>query len=534
MADIDHAARNSDRHADPVTTGRLLAGRYRLVELLATGGMAQVWAADDGVLGRRVAVKVLLRHLADDPIFLERFRSEARLAARLSHPGIVSIFDTVTEPGVEAIVMELLEGVDLRAFLDEHGSLSPQLTRELGTQVAEAIHAAHQAGLVHRDIKPGNIMLVDDRRMKVTDFGIAKPDAGQDLTDHGTLIGTAKYLAPEQVEGGPVDGRADVYALGVVLYECLTGQAPFSGDTNLAIALARLHQDPPRVRSSRGTVPPSLDAVVHRAMAREPDDRYVSAAELRAALLAADDATVLTEAPVDSTTLVAAEPPAALLTTERRWIVPTVLIVVIAVALAVAGALIGTTDVGRSAVTRAREAVGLEEETTPALGDVDPPDDPSDADTAESPVVAPRVVAVSTFDPEGTGVPGENDADVALTVDGDPTTSWTTEGYDSRDLGGLKAGVGVVIELDQEVAVDVVTIESPTQGWAAELYLANEVPDSRAGWGSALVTQSGINGSLRAELGGTSARAVLMWITDLGDGPPPVRAEINEITLFPG
>jgi tRNA A-37 threonylcarbamoyl transferase component Bud32 len=533
VADIDHAPRNSDRHADPVTAGRLLAGRYRLTEPLATGGMAQVWEADDGVLGRRVAVKVLHRHLADDPVFLERFRSEARLAARLSHPGIVSIFDTVTEPGVEAIVMELLEGVDLRVFLDEHGSLSPQLTRELGAQVAEAIHAAHQAGLVHRDIKPGNIMLVDDRRMKVTDFGIAKPSAGQDLTDHGTLIGTAKYLAPEQVEGGSVDGRADVYALGVVLYECLTGQAPFSGDTNLAIALARLHRDPPRVRSSRGTVPPSLDAVVHRAMAREPDDRYVSAAELRAALLAADDATVLTEAPVDSTTLVAAEPPAALLTTERRWIVPTVLIVVIAVALAVSGALIGTTDVGRSAVTRAREAVGLEE-TTPALGDRETPDDPSDADVIDSPTAAPRVVAVGTFDPEGTGVPGENDDEVARTVDGDPTTSWTTEGYDSRDLGGLKAGVGVVIELDQEVSVDIVAIESPTQGWAAELYLVTEVPDSRAGWGSALVTQSGINGSLRAELGGTAARAMLLWITDLGDGPAPVRAEINEIVLFPG
>jgi hypothetical protein len=268
-------------------------------------------------------------------------------------------------------------------------------------------------------------------------------------------------------------------------------------------------------------------------MAREPDDRYVSAAELRAALLAADDATVLTEAPVDSTTLVAAEPPAALLTTERRWIVPTVLIVVIAVALAVSGALIGTTDVGRSAVTRAREAVGLEE-TTPALGDRETPDDPSDADVIDSPTAAPRVVAVGTFDPEGTGVPGENDDEVARTVDGDPTTSWTTEGYDSRDLGGLKAGVGVVIELDQEVSVDIVAIESPTQGWAAELYLVTEVPDSRAGWGSALVTQSGINGSLRAELGGTAARAMLLWITDLGDGPAPVRAEINEIVLFPG
>ncbi len=516
-----------------MTAGRLLAGRYRLIEPLAMGGMAQVWEADDGVLGRRVAVKVLHRHLADDPVFLERFRSEARLAARLSHPGIVSIFDTVTEPGVEAIVMELLEGVDLRAFLDEHGSLSPELARDLGAQVAEAIHAAHQAGLVHRDIKPGNIMLVDDRRMKVTDFGIAKPEAGQDLTDHGTLIGTAKYLAPEQVEGGPVDGRADVYSLGVVLYECLTGQAPFSGDTNLAVALARLHQSPPRVRSSRGTVPPSLDAVVHRAMARNPDDRYASAAELRAALLAADDATVLTEAPVDSTALVAVEPPAALLASERRWIVPTVLIVAIAVALAVAGALIGTTDVGRSAVTRAREAVGLEE-ATPAPGARDTSEAPVEAEATDDPATEPRIVAVTTFDPEGTGVPGENDADVALTVDGDTATSWTTEGYDSRDLGGLKAGVGVVIELDQAVTIGAVTVESPTQGWAAEFYLATDVPDTRAGWGPAVVAQTGINGSLRVELGDVTARAMLIWITDLGEGPAPVRAAIAEIALLPG
>ena len=223
-----------------VEAGHEIAGRYVLREIVAAGGMAQVWQADDTVLGRKVAVKILHPNYAADADILERFRDEAKAAARLSHPSIVAIFDTASEAGVEAIVMELIEGLTLRQYLDDHGPLSLTDATDLTVQVADALEAAHAARIVHRDIKPGNIMLCPDRRTKVTDFGIAKALEAGDRTSDGTMLGTAKYLAPEQVEGQPVDERADVYSLGVVLFEALTGEPPFAAETASATALARL------------------------------------------------------------------------------------------------------------------------------------------------------------------------------------------------------------------------------------------------------------------------------------------------------
>ncbi|MCB1188751.1 serine/threonine protein kinase, partial [bacterium] len=196
------------------------------------------------VLDRRVAVKILHPHLATDNSVM-RFRREAIAAARLAHPNVVSIFDTISEDSVEAIVMELVDGTTLRRHLDRHQRLSPDDALHIGTSVCDALAAAHASGLVHRDIKPANILLCRDGRVKIADFGIAKAAAGDGLTREGTLVGTAAYLSPEQVEGLEVDGRADLYALGLVLYEALTGSLPFSGDTDAAVALARLRVTPP-------------------------------------------------------------------------------------------------------------------------------------------------------------------------------------------------------------------------------------------------------------------------------------------------
>ena len=201
--------------------------------------MAQVRRATDEVLGREVAIKILHPHLAADPVLVDRFRREAVAAARLTHPAIVAIYDTVAEDGINAIVMELIEGITLRQFLDQRGPLDPTDAVDIITGVAEALQVAHEAGIVHRDVKPANILLCDDRRVKVTDFGIAKAGVGGDLTETGTMIGTAKYLAPEQVRGESVDPRTDIYALGVVLYECLTGVAPFEADTDASTAVPR-------------------------------------------------------------------------------------------------------------------------------------------------------------------------------------------------------------------------------------------------------------------------------------------------------
>ncbi len=274
----------------------MLAGRYRLDRPLASGGMAQVWEGTDTVLEREVAVKILHPHLSHDPSLLQRFRTEAVAAARLNHHAIVAVYDTCSEHGLEAIVMELVHGRTLRAWLDEHGPLTSLRTAELGARVADALQTAHAAGLVHRDVKPANLLLCDDGRVLITDFGIAKLRDDTDLTQTGTLLGTAKYLAPEQVEGGPVDGRTDVYALGIVLYETVCGRPPFSADSQTATALARLTTDPVPPSRLRADVPPSLERVILRCLARDPAGRWPSAATLRDALAAVatdDDAAVL-------------------------------------------------------------------------------------------------------------------------------------------------------------------------------------------------------------------------------------------------
>ena len=251
--------------------------------------MAEVWEAADEVLARRVAVKILHRHLAADKMFVDRFRAEAIAAARLAHSSIVSIYDTFSDDGLEAIVMELVRGTTLRARLDSTVHCSVAEALAIGAQVGDALGAAHHSGLVHRDIKPANILLSDDGRVMVADFGIAKAAEAADLTPTGIMVGTAKYLAPEQVEGGPVDGRTDLYALGVVLYEALCGRPPFTADTDAATALARLQRDPLRPRQIRASIPRPVEDVIMRALTRDPAGRYPDAASFRAALLSAAD-----------------------------------------------------------------------------------------------------------------------------------------------------------------------------------------------------------------------------------------------------
>jgi eukaryotic-like serine/threonine-protein kinase len=540
--------------------GLRLGDRYVLTALLATGGMAEVWDARDEVLDRRVAVKILHRHLSRDTTFLARFTTEAKVAARIQHSGIVSIFDTVSEDSpagrIEAIVMELLVGVDLRKFLDDHGPLTVAATVDLGVQVADALGAAHQTDLVHRDIKPGNIMMVDDRRIKVTDFGIAKPSAGADLTEQGSLVGTAKYLAPEQVTGNSLDHRADIYALGVVLFECLAGRPPFVENTSLATAMARLKGEPPRVRSWRSTVPPWLDDIIARSMAPQPDQRFADAAEFRAALLEHDpsaplptpavpiiDRTIVGDAvdPVPSQpSTSAARSSATFIRNERRWLVPIMLLVIIAGALAVAGALIGSTDTGRDVFHRARDVVGIDSEPDVAVtSDNETPDssevvDDTNADNADFPL---RIVNLISFDPEGSGNPGENDSLTPLLVDADQTTVWTTEGYSTRQFGNLKSGVGVIVQLNQVTALATLVVHSPTNGWAAQIYVtdAETVPVNLDQWGEPIATQAGITDQARIDLGGRNAQHILLWITDLGDGPPNPRFKtaISELSIIP-
>ena len=265
------------------TPGDVLSRRYRLVAPIAHGGMAEVWEAEDEILGRRVAVKILLRHLARDDVLLERFRREAVAAARLMHPGIVATFDTGSEQGCAYIVMEYVAGKNLREVLDERGRLTVPESVTVTRQVAAALGYAHGAGLVHRDIKPANILLVvddhDGIEVKVTDFGIAKAGyaSGVDLTRTGIVLGTPKYVSPEQIRGEQPDGRTDLYSLGVVLYEMLVGAPPFSGPNDMATAMAHLKEKIPKPSSTVRSIPGALDRLVVDLLAKRPERRVASA-----------------------------------------------------------------------------------------------------------------------------------------------------------------------------------------------------------------------------------------------------------------
>lgn len=531
----------------PRAAGDRIADRYVLAARLASGGMAEVWRASDEVLARPVAIKVLHASRAADPSFIARFRREAVAAARLSHPNIVNTFDTCDDP--EAIVMELVDGRTLRDELDRRGFLPPAEAVDIASEIARALHAAHAAGIVHRDVKPANVLLSSDGRVKVADFGIAKAlrtgpsarsandggpgnDAGPDddavsgidgaasgrdddlpdLTEANLMIGTAKYLAPEQVEGGPVDGRTDVYGLGAVLYEMLCGRPPFTGDNDVAVATARLHRLPERPRSVLRTVPTALDTIVMRALATDPADRFDDADAVWAALQAApvdaeEGGSVGAAAPADAT--IVGEAP-SIARTERSWLVPTLLVSFVALALALAWTLIGGSDARQ-------DLADLVDRVSPGGGD-----DSGDA----AAVTAVRAVA---FDPFGTD--GEHDDQAAFAVDGDEGTAWTTERYRDRRFGGLKPGVGIVVDLGESVLIDEIRITTDTEGWAAQVYVSEQSGAAPEQFGDIDATvDAGGAGTTTVDLDGARGSFVLFWLTDLGDGTG-VTFDLDEIAV---
>ena len=478
-----------------------LCGRYHLERLIGAGGMAQVWEATDLVLGRRVAVKVLHPHLAGDQAFVARFRAEAVAAARLSHPNIVGVYDTCSDGVHEAIVMELLDASTLRRYLDEQHTVDADTTVRIGLRLLDALEAAHRAGLVHRDVKPSNILLCADGRVKIADFGIAKADDQTELTQEGSLVGTATYLAPEQLLGNPVDGRADLYSLGIVLYECLTGRVPFQGETGAAVALARLHADPVDPRRLRADVPPRVAEAVLRTLQREPDDRFDSAADLRAALM---DTGVRTPVPppvvVPESDVEAYDAEPSFARSQRGWLFPALFILLVATAVTVAGLLV--------------------RETT--LDD----DGPSDTTTTSTvaPVVGVTIADAVPYDPQGKGEPGENDDLKGRAIDGDPATAWRTESYDPPGFSGAKKGVGLGLVLAEPAVVDRLSLQGSTNGWSAQVFVVSgtdlsaiDVKDLEP-----VATVEDVRGPVELDLGEVDEAArtgslVLVWITDLGD-----------------
>ncbi|MGA9761821.1 MAG: Stk1 family PASTA domain-containing Ser/Thr kinase [Gaiellaceae bacterium] len=289
---------------DPLI-GALFDGRYKILKKLGTGGMATVYLAEDQELGRRIAIKILNAKHASDKQFVERFRREASSAAGLSHPNIVQIYDRGNAEGTYYIAMEVIEGRSLKELVIERGPSPILVAVNYGRQILAALRFAHRNGVVHRDIKPHNVLVDDEGRVKVTDFGIARAGASE-MTEVGSIIGTAQYLSPEQARGAPVDDRSDLYSVGVLLYELLTGEAPYNGDTPIEIAMKHLSAVPEPPSAKRPEVPPELDAVVLRALAKHPDDRYQSAEEMDADLSAISKGMEISEATTDAATTVLA------------------------------------------------------------------------------------------------------------------------------------------------------------------------------------------------------------------------------------
>ena len=283
--------------------------RYDLRQTIGIGGMARVYLAHDRRLNRDVAAKILDPALASDPLFVERFRREAQAAAGLNHPNIVAIYDTGTTDDSYFIVMEYVPGPNLKEAIRERGALPEAEALTISAQVAAALGAAHSRGLIHRDIKPHNVLLHPNGAAKVTDFGIARAAGASQLTSTQTVMGTAHYLSPEQALHQPLDGRSDLYSLGIVLYEALTGQVPFNGDSLVAVAMKQVHEAPPPIRTIRPEIAPATEAVVMKALAKDPAQRYQSAAEMRAALLRARDG--LHQPAIVETRPLAVDPPPA-------------------------------------------------------------------------------------------------------------------------------------------------------------------------------------------------------------------------------
>jgi serine/threonine protein kinase len=473
--------------------GQLIGERYEVEELVGTGGMSSVYRARDDVLERRVALKILHEHFSSDPEYVERFRREARAIARLNHPNIVTVIDRGEFEGRQFIVFEHVPGENLKEIVERDGPLPVSRALALTHEIARGLGFAHEHGVVHRDVKPQNVLLDESGAAKVTDFGIARSlEPADELTETGTLLGTSDYIAPEQATGQPVDERSDQYSLGVLLYELLTGEVPYPGETFMAVAMRHVRDPVPSVRERRADVPAEVDAIVARAMAKRPEDRFPSMEAMMAAIEAclAEDAAGHTEANGVTDILPQVEPsptrrPARPPPRRRRRRRGLTLLLLGLVVMAL-GALVLVLLLPRT-------------------------DGPGTGAAGSSSV---HLSAISDYDPEGDA--REHPEAVPNATDGNESTYWTTESYSSFQ----KSGVGIVLDAGKAVELSTITITSDEPGFTAKIQAGN-----RADGGFKDVSRDQrVGSSTTFDLYGGKYRYYVVWITD-----PNGRAHINEV-----
>ena len=604
---------------------RALAGRYHLVRPLAKGGMAEVWEGRDEVLSRPVAVKMLLAHLAADPHLRERFRREAVTAARLVHPGIVATFDAGVallgelgattgqslaggwsrednaslemswpgQPSTAFIVMELVPGETLRDLMARACPLSPDVTVAIIAQVADALAYAHAQGLVHRDIKPANVLLRDEGggmvRVKVADFGIAKAAAaaGGDLTASGTVLGTPKYLAPEQVQGREPDARADLYSVGVVLFEMLAGEPPFKATTDMATALAHVQQPAPRVDELRPGLPPGLVDLVDALLVKDPDRRVPSALVLGGALtsirkslgsqaqiepgaylyIGSEMAPARTPSPRGLSGGDLGLRPADGSGAGQASHAPTLgAVATVGAGQTATGLETGPAEEGtreapssRNRKAKSRKAQGKQHGkdlrrrrrrvagvvvagllvagglAVAALLRTDgPPDQASSGSNHTGSTLSaqagnyPEVAVLSVHELTQNGnLPNDNLNELANVIDGNPASSWESSVYLSPRFGGY-GGFGLALQLSSPHVVHELVVSTTMQGWSAETFTSDTFAQGLSDWGRATASMSGLSGNAAFSLGSRKASWVLFWMTDPG---PTNQAEVEELTV---
>jgi serine/threonine-protein kinase len=493
----------------------LLGDRYALVDRLAVGGMGEVWCADDSVLGRAVAIKVLRDEYAGDPTFRQRFRAEAQHAALLVHPNVAQVFDF--NEGDDAtgappwLVMELIRGEPLSELIAREAPLPPDRVWSIVGQAASALAAAHAAGVVHRDIKPANLLLCADGTVKVTDFGIARAAGSSSITGTGLMLGTPHYLSPEQVAGQPATAASDFYALGVVAYECLTGSRPFEGEA-VAVLLAHRDQQPPPVPAS---VPPALRDLVTALLAKDPsrrptDGRAIAAqaermladgsADVAAPAAAYPDEPRVTAGP--PTSVLAGPEAASTQPVSQRRIPAWVLAGGAAVVCFVAAAIVAGTESGGSSTPRAHAASGAK---APAL-------------------TAVHVASAHPFTGASSGS-ADHPEEASLATDGDVSTAWYTQHYASASFGGLRSGSGLVLDLGTATDVKRLVVRLAVPGTAVVVHVGD---DEASLLSAKTVGTSASAPSTWVLHPGVSARYWLVWFTRLAPSDGAFRAGVAE------
>jgi serine/threonine protein kinase len=492
--------------------GTVLSGRYKLEAKLGSGGMSTVYLAKDATLDRAVAVKVMHREMSEQPDQLERFRQEARAVAKLSHPNVVAVIDAGEDGGHPYIVFEYVEGETLKQRIARVGALDTQEALAYAIEIARGLTVAHARNMVHRDIKPQNVLIDAEGRAKLTDFGISRQLEQDGMTATGRVLGTTDYVAPEQAMGHPVDIRSDIYSLGVVLYEMLIGQVPFHAESQVGVAMKHVNEELPDVQQRRPEISAAAALVVERATDKDPAQRYQEVGEM------IDDLSTALEveaARAGSTTgeatsvLDAVPPPKRKLSGGRRWSWAAIaLLILIAVGALVAVKFISSGSGGGGALKDKGSTV--------------------------------TISSATDYDPEGDGE--EDPATVELAVDGNPTgTSWSTEHYDTDTFAGTKTGpdpgVGLYVTTKSPAKPSKIVIRTPTPGWDAEIFAAaSGPPEELTEWGGPVgeVTDAATTQEVDLNVP-TAAKYFLIWFNKAAparDQEGRFQVEISDVKLL--